>query len=924
MKKIAFILALIQMLCVFSGIGVYAADVAVIDTLQFQDSKIGIFTEKDSVKLDFTFTSKLQSITSYRFEVTDVWERMVTEGVFTIPVGKKVATLDFGKFNVGWYRATIYDNISGRALDNYITFSVTHDPAKRKVFESTPFAAALAGEYDAFVRNDPFIVADAFKKAGITYVRNVGSGWLETTDPIVKKGFNQYGIDEVSYHDGNALRYNTSVSSADYMAFTSDLISIYNNWKEISKANYDYAEAIEILNEIDNGFYGTTGTSDNFAAFTKVAAIALADSSLGDPLAIMNGWASASNTGFVTWALQNDIAKYSAAYNYHTHDNSFSRLSTAVNAVNAYGDANAPVWGTEIGTPYYLAGSETHIKDSALLDSAASSVKKTMNHLARGSSKVFAFLLRPYLENGKDYGYFATPEWLPYPMFSSLSAMTYALGEGIIKGEIANLNDETTGLLFDNGAGSDVAVLWSQNQCYVDIYADKVTFMDLVGYEEEKIDEDGDGKIKICVTSEPVYIMFNGRSAVENYYPYEYKADTAPTQKKFTTAERVIIQPLWGDKDPKSIREIGHYIYGQDENSVKLEVYNFNNTAVKGTIDIICPEDLTFNKQTVSYSVAPMSKTEIPLKITLKEGTPTGTSSFIKFAGKLDSGEALSNCVSKYYVNNGSRTISKENIIAFENIWDTKRWNLDNHGAGTKISAQGVQSDNTITINQVAEGTNDWGYPFFYIEDTSIFEGTAGVIFEVKNTGHIKEGSTYWAEQLQMFLHMKDGRQYKTNYSTPKSREWTQVVYPWSAFYLYSSPEGMFETKTLDFNDIQAISIGTNSADIRTIRNFGVFFSDVDSDKLDSDKTVNFSGMTEGGHYTTGSDNMILTAEVPNEKIINIQVFNGRDKLENFVVDGNKVIIDFTNMGRGKYNIMVSAESEYNFQYMNNFSFYID
>ena len=139
MKKIAFILALIQMLCVFSGIGVYAADVAVIDSLQFQDSKIGIFTENNSVKLDFTFTSKLQSITSYRFEVTDVWERTVTEGIFTIPVGKKVATLDFGKFNVGWYRVTIYDNISGRALDNYITFSVTHDPAKRKVFESTPF-----------------------------------------------------------------------------------------------------------------------------------------------------------------------------------------------------------------------------------------------------------------------------------------------------------------------------------------------------------------------------------------------------------------------------------------------------------------------------------------------------------------------------------------------------------------------------------------------------------------------------------------------------------------------------------------------------------------------------------------------------------------------------------------------------------------
>ena len=70
MKKLAFILALIQMLCSFSYITTYAADIAVLDTIEFQDSKIGVFCENDSVKLDFKFANKVESITSYRFEIT--------------------------------------------------------------------------------------------------------------------------------------------------------------------------------------------------------------------------------------------------------------------------------------------------------------------------------------------------------------------------------------------------------------------------------------------------------------------------------------------------------------------------------------------------------------------------------------------------------------------------------------------------------------------------------------------------------------------------------------------------------------------------------------------------------------------------------------------------------------------------------------
>ena len=921
MKKIAFLLALLQLLCAFSGITVYAADVAVLDSVEFQGSKIGVFCENEPIKLDFKFANSTQSITSYRFEVKDVWDRRVTDGIFTIPVGKKVATLDLGKFKIGWYKINIY---SGKTpLDNYVAFSVLQSPQKRKKYDNTPFAGVAASEYDSLLRNDAAPLAQAMSRAGITYVRNVGEGWLAKGDPQVKRTFHKYGIDESSYHDGNALRYNLSVSTPAYMAFTSDLLSIYNNWKKISKANGGYAEAIEILNEIDIGFFGTTGTADNFAAFTKAAAIGIADSTLAKPLAVMNGWAASSEKGFIVWALQNDITKYSAAYNYHTHDDGLLRLSSGVNAANAYGDEYMPVWGTEVGTPVRIASDETHITDDLLLDATGHVVKKTITHLANGSSKVFSFTTRPYLENGKNYGYFASPEWLPYPMYSSLSAMTYALGKGIIKGEIANLNDETKGYLFDDGAGNDVAVLWSQKQCYAELVADKVTYMDMVGYEEQKTDDDGDGKIRVCVSSDPVYIKFNGRSAAENYYPYEYKANTAPKQKKFTEAERVVLQPLWDDENPKLVRTIGHYVYADKINTVRLEVYNFNNKAVKGTIDVKCNDDLTFNKKSVTYSLEPWSKTEISFKVKVKKDLITGTSSFVKFEGTAEYGEKLSNCVSKYYVNNGPRTVNKEDMLMFDEIWDENNWNLKNLGKDAKLMAQGNPDDGTITFNQTVSGSDCWCYPWYIFKDASVLEGSSGVAFEIKNTGHISNtgGS---AQQIQMFIHMKDGRQYHVSYTVPKSREWQQVVYPWSSFYLFSSPEGGFENQSLELKDVEGISIGSNSADIRTIRNYGVFYSDLESDKLTSDKNIKYSGMTENAHYNAGDEGLVLTAEVPEDEIISIKVFNGRDKLDNYTVEDGKVIIDFTDAGRGKYNIQVCAENGYNLQYIRNFTFYID
>ena len=227
MKKIAILLALLQLLCAFSGITVYAADVAVLDSVELQGSKIGVFCENEPIKLDFKFANSTQSIASYRFEVKDVWNRQVTDGVFTIPVGKKVATLDLGNFKIGWYKINIY---SGNALlDNYLAFSVLHSPQKRKKYDNTPFAGVAASEYDSLLRKDAAPLAQAMTRAGITYVRNVGEGWLANGDPQVKRTFHQYGIDESSYHDGNALRYNLSVSTPAYMAFTSDLLSIYNN-----------------------------------------------------------------------------------------------------------------------------------------------------------------------------------------------------------------------------------------------------------------------------------------------------------------------------------------------------------------------------------------------------------------------------------------------------------------------------------------------------------------------------------------------------------------------------------------------------------------------------------------------------------------------------------------------------------------------
>lgn len=886
-----------------------------LDKTEFQGSKVGVFDEGTSVKLDFLFTSPAPEPVSYRFKIQDVYERNVSEGTFTTEKGKDEATLDFGTFKIGWYRVYLYENNSERPMNKYISFAVTKPLSKRAKFDDTVFASDIGY---ASVNDD---YANAFLRAGFGYLRGRGSSAYAGGDPAGKRIAHQYGLNEIADHDGSAVLSSLGGINETTKPMTFDLYEhAYKVWRDTPAANGNYEEAEEVLNEIDLGMWGVTATAENWTAYYKAAAIGVYD---GNPNTkkMFGGFAGyTSRGGIIEQILQNDILSYSDAYNYHAHSEFETRPQLAKMSSVAYSkDSKLPLWGTEVGYPQKFKDGETMLTNDQMKNEARGAITTGIIQLANGSNKNFWFLGTPYLENNQNFACFSSPESLPFPSYSALSTMSDVLGQGIIKGELAGLSDGTTGYLFDDGQGNDAAVLWSGQPGYYSVRANEITYVDMVGYEEKKTDTDGDGIISVYISPNPCFIKFKGRSAAENYYPMEYAEEQVT--KAFEPNERIILQPIWPSDDLSNERLNGYAYKNGQEVEIKLNVYNLNDMEITANLTVDAEDIIQFEETEQSITLAPWEKKELVLKAKVSDAVNPGTKGMVKFSGTTGDGGEISRVVSKVQVSNLNRTVEQKDIVPFENIWDVKKWNLGNVSTGGKVYMTGNEKENTASF-EVDNAI--WHYPQFKIDDPEKMSESAGIVYDVQCA---QDKEAYMG--IGTFIHMKDGRQYYCGYAATHdfSTEWQQVVLPWSTFYLYSSPLGAVDTRKFEFKDVASISIGDSTGvgntPAYTVKNFGYFYSDNPGDKLTEEDSIEFSGMEEGKIYHKG-DQIILKAKMPENEYINYKVFNRSEPLENYTVENGEITMDFSNFDRGAYWIIVTGETNMNLQIFNSFKFYIE
>lgn len=873
-----------------------------LEKCEFDGSPRGVFEKGDEVKLKFTYSTYSKESLSYRFEIKDVYERDVTKGSFTVQKGKDEATLNLGKFNIGWYRIFLYEGDMKTALNDDIYFSVTQPLSARADFDETSFAADIgyAGDAD-YVR--------AWSLAGFDYVRGRGAAHRQTGDPTIKRLVDEAGIKEISDHDWAAATGGLSVLNN----FKFDLYENgYKVWNAVPAANGYYAEAQEVLNEVDHGIGGMDTTADLWTAYFKAAAIGMYDAQ-PDVIKVFGGIAAYDNN-IIRLIMQNGMLDYSDVYNYHAHSEYDLRPKKARMLANAYSeDEQIPMWGTEMGWPQRFADGEDHLTSAQLLNDARGPAVTAIQQFANGSTKNFWFLATPHTENNQNFACFSE-EGLALPSYSAVSTLSYVLGEGKIKGELYGIPEDATGYLFDDGLGNDVAVIWSDNAGYVEFVADKVTYVDMVGYTEEKYDEDGDGKISIYITPQPCYVKFNGRASENDYYPMHYSENKEV--KTFEANDRIILQPIWPCDDYVVARDVGYGYQKGEEVEVTLNVYNLNDCQMSGTLKIDAEDIVSFDQTEIPVELEPWEKKEIVLNVKVSDTASQGMNGFVKFYGETSDGEEISRAVSRIQISNVNRTVDLEDVTLFENLDDESNW-YKNFSSGGKLTFNGNSEEGTATF--VGESII-WEFPWYTITEPSALSESSGICFEVKSNNGTRP-------VIGSFIHMKDGAQWYCGLgmSYQIDADWHQVVIPWSTYTLYSSPLGDFDVREFDFNEINGISVGNSgtSTPDYTVRNFGYFYSDNPADKFSHTDDPIFSGVENGQKFKQG-DQIVISAKMPERDYVSFKVLNRNDRIEDFTVEGNTITVDFTGYEKGSYRLYVSGKTDMDEAVVGTIDFYIE
>ena len=898
-----------------------------VQKVEFKDNYLGVYENGNDVELKFEFNVATDEEKKFNFEIVDLWERKVVDGEFNVKKGVDEAVLNLGKFKNGWYRIYLRDE-QGVDVARYLAFSVVHPLSSRTAFEDTAWGSDIALEYDGVAEAHVEDYARALKLAGLNYARTRGAADMQKSYPA-KEYLHSQGINDIALHDLGAVLLGTSATALKNYSMTTDLSELaYERWKNITNITAGYVEAVEALNEGDMGFGDIKAPGDLQASYYKASMIGMSDAEV-NPIKTYGGFAGLPSFTQIN-LLRNGILRYADVYNYHQHGEIEQRTSYAKSFSIAHtnpGSELLPLWSTESGL------SQNVDSNNVVLDmkqGVRHAITAAVTTVAYGCSKNFYFLTRPYTENGNNFSCWHT-DHLPFPMYSALSTYTYELGKGKYIGELTNIPEGVTGYLFDNGEGDDVACVWSAEQNYINVQANEIKYVDMGGYEEIKKDTDGDGKIKILVSEDPVFIHFNGRYGEENYYKQEYGIEKAAS-KTFEPNERIVLQQVWEDfryetlADIDTARQEGYYIGKGESETVRLRVYNFNDTPMSGTIKAASDGPVILDKESADFSIEAWGQAEIEFKITVTDEALGGMIYSMKFGGVTSDNEEICPTVANFKIKMSDRVIENKDMVMLENAVKADAWSPENKAEGSTMSIVENTEEKSLTFKVTYNGL-DWAFPLHTLSeaDREAMLTSSGLVFDRVCTEDIQSATS-------IYLYTADGRNYysgrdsEVSYSTEKQ----QLIFPWSDFSLYHSPLGAYENRPFRLEDIVHISIGNSGGRIGqpmpevTISNVAFFNSDNPADKIQQAATVEVEGIEEGMHYSKDTE-LEFTAKLPEGQIIESKrlVINDTE-YTNLEEAEDSVKVKIGKLERGKYTAYFSCRNYVDDVFTRTVTFYVD
>ncbi|PZF85605.1 hypothetical protein C1I92_04360 [Jiangella anatolica] len=552
---------------------------------------LNVFEEGATAAFTVALNAAAPEATELSYTVQDYWSATVAQGTVPVPAGAESVAFDAGVLDIGHYSVTA--QLTGAAPVTTNASVVLPDGERVKPADS-PFAMDVAGAWRV-PKEKWGAYARALDLSGVSWIRD-RLGWFAVNTAPGAFDFTKTNTDGwVTALAGTDIKVLGDVSTAPEWTrqpgkqLPNQLDAAY----EFARVSGDHFEgriqAWEVLNEVNaGGWTATTETADQYAAVLKAAAIGYQDSG-ANPLVSVAGMAGRLPNPWVDLMLRNDVLDYADIYNYHLHQlyDADTQPTPLPVGVRPYLDVMAPYdpgdtagWLTEAGLKFPgTSGRPMTAEEQRGL--ARYQVAWTVTSIAQGTDKHFVFLGAPYDEGTGQWGLFEPTTFTPYAGYTAEAAMTAALGEGRYVGRVPGLPAGVTGHVFGDGADS-VLVLWadSAHTLTLDLDQSGGKLTNVVG-ESHAVTASAAG-FTVDVGPDPVYLRVTGDVPVDTS---EAPAPVpVPDEVTFGTADRVVLTQHYPAAVSANARENGYGLPIDAPTTMSLDVYNFNDAEVTGTI----------------------------------------------------------------------------------------------------------------------------------------------------------------------------------------------------------------------------------------------------------------------------------------------------------------------------------------------------
>jgi len=677
---------------------------------------------------------------------------------------------------------------------------------------------------------------DTMKKAGIYFTREYAN--MNAFFPLYRgldsKENREYELQQLERFDylvdkANekeiklTLMYQQRQQQDVEMGFTKEGYNIPDDLQKSYKLAYEFAkryggkaDIIEVFNEVSGSNF-PKDTADKYAAFFKASAIGIKDAlnetgktARISPSAIAN---SSTDYEYTKKLLENDILEYSDIFNKHYYhigyadENNNQRIGInkyderLMNLLNGYGFENRAAVVTEQGMhiPKAVDSDGNHLsemtseQEKMLAQYGPTSLIET---LAMGADEAIWWINGAFEEGTYLLGNM-TNSGEPCRVYSSISAMTHALGNGKYYGSFNNMPSNIDAHVFKDGSDY-IGCFWSNTEptdisVPVPLTCSSATLTDIMGNETTVSPQGWFNKtISLKATRDIQYLRINTKFNNNNIDIASTKSVTVSDD--LTKAERIVLQPRFDNDSSGDAKNNGYAIDASGTEFV-LRVYNFNDISVSGKVNIDVSNGWASSVDMQEVTIEPMGFTDIAVKVTPKN-IVNNTSARIRFSGVFD-GNTCSDAIS-HIICNDTQIVSgydkAENWTAhFEGRWEND----------TSFSTEGI-GDGVIKFNYEIPYSSKWAYPYLTLPENLDFTKADRICFMFKANQPVSSIGVYFDEYKTGSA--QKGEMYIASIVPTGYEDWqyAEILFDDMKFYHFE------DNLKLDLDNIEKIQIGFN------------------------------------------------------------------------------------------------------------------